>query len=356
MMRVNYIKLILALINRKTPIYAHFGLTHRCNLQCRMCNIWKTGHVDAELNLAQINNLANTLNSLGVFFISLGGGEPLLRGDLNEIIAVFIQKGLRVRLLTNGLLMEERGIQDMIRSGLRDISVSLDTALPQRQSYICQQEGIWEKIVDRMTLLSRLFPKRGSLLLVNTTVSRLNLEELPSLARFVAKLGYYISFVPLERRESGHCGVNIDGYPAELKITTGDYKTVDKIYEELIRMKQKNNSNIFNSTRFLNNSRQFLKNADRNWQCDAGRLYFSLTPQGGFSLCHRFNPERQYSDYDIITYLKSKEFNDKQKMLTKGCAGCMRPCWAEITNLAKDPRSFWEMLKVQVSASGRRRF
>jgi MoaA/NifB/PqqE/SkfB family radical SAM enzyme len=350
---INYLKLLSTIITKKGLMYVHFGLTHRCNLQCRMCNIWRSADKAQELSFAQIKTLADSLKSLGVNVISLGGGEPFLREDLKEIIKLFLKKGFLVRLLTNGTLFREKDLGELIQLGLNNISVSLDTLSPEKQSYICNQEGIWDKIIDSMVLISNLFPRRGSFLLVNTTVSRLNIEELPRLAQFASKLGYYISFIPLESFAERDSRSSSDTDFSEFQITLQDNELVDKIYGQLIEMKAKKN-NIFNSTRFLEDSRDFLKTSQMNWQCDAGRLYFSLDPKGDFSICHRFHSDRGL-DYNLEVLLKSQMFRSKQHKLTKDCPGCMRPCWAEITHLVRDKRSFWEMAKIEISTLKKRK-
>ncbi len=344
---ISYLRLLSAIINKRKMVYVHFGITHRCNLKCRVCSIWKLADKGEELNLGEIAAIADILKSLGVVIISLGGGEPFLRDDLREVVEIFVRRGFLVRLLTNGTLIKEELLKDLIKAGLRHISVSLDTLSPDKQSFICKQEGIWDRIVNSMELISGLFPKRRSLLLVNTTVSRLNLEELPLLADFVGRLGYYISFIPLEPLEVGHCGFRPEEYSPEFKINSQDHSLVDRVYGQLIDMKMKE-KNIFNSRDFLEKSRQFLKGLQKNWACDAGRLYLSLDPQGYFSICHHYPAEKRL-DKNISLYLESEDFQLKRKKFKDACPGCMRPCWAEITNLLNDKKSLLDMIRLEIS-------
>lgn len=199
-------------------------------------------------------------------------------------------------------------------------------------------------------MISGMFPKRRCLLLINTVVSRLNIEELPRLAQFADRLGYYISFVPFELPGITHCSLSYEDYDAEFKITDIQHDLIDKSYEALISKKRKN-SRILNSTLFLENSRGFLKSGRVNWQCDAGKLYFSVNPEGRFSICHRFDP----IDCFDLDYINSSQFQSKRDELVKNCPGCMRPCWAEISYLMKDRKSFWEMAKVRISTLKKRK-
>ena len=40
----NYARIAAAAVTRRVPVYAHFGITHRCNLTCKMCGIWRYGN------------------------------------------------------------------------------------------------------------------------------------------------------------------------------------------------------------------------------------------------------------------------------------------------------------------------
>ena len=40
----NYKRIALGALTRRVPVYAHFGITHRCNLTCKMCGIWRYGN------------------------------------------------------------------------------------------------------------------------------------------------------------------------------------------------------------------------------------------------------------------------------------------------------------------------
>ena len=94
--------LLSALVTRRTPYYVHFGVTHRCNLTCKMCGIWKMGDKRSEMSVDQIRAMAANLRELGTGVVSIGGGEPLLRDDLPQIVRAFFDQGMEVRLLTNG--------------------------------------------------------------------------------------------------------------------------------------------------------------------------------------------------------------------------------------------------------------
>lgn len=331
------INLFNAFIFKNKPLYVHYGITHRCNLHCRMCKIYQDVKEDEEISLGQIERIFELLKRLGALYVSIGGGEPFLREDLPLVIRLLRRKGFMVRLLTNGTFSDERLIKNLVLEGLREISISLDTLDSQKQDYICNKKGAWERIMRSIDLYSDILPKKRRLLLINTVVSPLNIMELRELSQFAKKKRYYISFVPIEANSSSEFNFNQD-----------DYRLIDESYEHLIRMKKERKSYIFNSSLFLEKSSQYLKTKERSWQCDAGKLYFSLNPRGEFSICHKFKAERSLLRSDSETFLKSEDFKINRQTLIKDCSGCMRPCWAEVSFLIKDRKSFWEMAKVRI--------
>jgi mycofactocin biosynthetic radical S-adenosylmethionine protein MftC len=334
--RAKLTALFKSYIFKNKPLYVHYGITHRCNLQCRMCKIYKEGNEAAEISLGRIETIFTVLKEWGVLYVSIGGGEPFLRKDLLPVIALLRNKGFMVRLLTNGTLADENLIKQFVPADLREISVSLDTLNSRLQDHIYNSEGVFDKVMNNMELFSRYIPGKNRLLLINTVVSRLNIAELPDLALFAKKKGYYISFIPIDNSDD-----------SEFNFMEKDNKQIDEIYEYLIKMKKRPLSPILNSSMFLNYSRRYLTRRPVKWRCDAGGLYFSMNPAGGISICHKFEPEGSLPDERTREVIMSRAFENKRKSLINGCPGCMRPCWAEISFLMRNPVSLYEALKVR---------
>ena len=334
---VQYLRLFKCLIQKNIPLYVHYGLTHRCNLRCRMCSIYQDEKEGEELSIIQIDKAFDFLKSLGIIYVSIGGGEPFLRKDLPLIISILRKKGFFVRLLTNGTLTNEDLVREVILNGLREVSISLDTLDPQKQDYICNCNGSWEKIIKSIEFFRNILPNDKAMLLINTVVSPLNIMELPELSKFVKEKGCYISFVPVEN--NGIC---------EFSFKESEHKYIDKSYKDLIKLKKESRNNIFNSSLFLEKSHQYLKDRKHDWRCDAGKLYLSLSPGGELSACHKSGFSISLAKEINKNFVKSEEFKSYSEDLASKCSGCMRPCWAEVSFLFKDKRSFWEMLRMRL--------
>lgn len=60
-------------------------ITHSCNLKCRICDIWKTGSIEKDIDISYIKKTLRQAKDLNIGEIALSGGEPLLREDVFEI-------------------------------------------------------------------------------------------------------------------------------------------------------------------------------------------------------------------------------------------------------------------------------
>ncbi len=83
------------------PLAINLLVTSKCNASCPCCNQKKT---NGELSIEEIERIARELKPR---YMPIGGGEPLLRDDLNEIIET-INKYSKTAVTTNGLLIKER--------------------------------------------------------------------------------------------------------------------------------------------------------------------------------------------------------------------------------------------------------
>lgn len=95
----------------------------RCNCRCVMCDIWKRDSI-TEITRADLERHRESLRNLGVRWVVLSGGEPLMHGDLAALCEFFRELGIRMTLLTTGLLLERRCME--VAEFFDDVIVSLD--------------------------------------------------------------------------------------------------------------------------------------------------------------------------------------------------------------------------------------
>lgn len=107
------------------------AITARCNMSCLYCHREgeEGGVRGCEISAEEIVKVISAGASLGVKRVKITGGEPLMRGDLEEILAR-LPSGLEVSLTTNGTLLAGRA-RSLAVAGLRRVNVSLDSLRPQ---------------------------------------------------------------------------------------------------------------------------------------------------------------------------------------------------------------------------------
>ncbi|MBM73887.1 MAG: hypothetical protein CMK59_00695 [Proteobacteria bacterium] len=354
----SYTQIARAAWDRTVPIYAHFGVTHRCNLTCKMCGIWRYGNAEEELSIPEVALVAAKMKKMGVAQVSIGGGEPFARDDLEDLVSCFVKENLNVRVLTNGIGVPLSRIDRMMDSGLQNFSISLDSLYPERFDYICEKEGSWNEAVKTMSHIAyRLRGVKGALPNINCVVSNLNLEELPELVRFAKALGFTISFLPIELLSDPKEGVKnwearFIRYRPEMGLHAEDTSVqiqtrIEKAYSQIIKMKE-DGWPILNSTPYLKASLQYLKTGRFPAEgCDAGRLYFSIAPNGQFTICHRTQHQHlHFLDPQFDDYFQSKLY-EKQRLREAGnCEGCMRACWIDTSAMFRTVRGFFETAKM----------
>lgn len=149
---------------------AFLVLTTRCTRACPHC-FYVTGHqglVEVEMNGDTVLFALESLRDRGLRGVILSGGEPLLRDDLESIIAGCVSMGLWTRLLTNGDLLTPERTTSLETAGLDAVSLSLDSLTD-------------ESMKSARRVLAHLALRSGMVVTVITTLTRKNVGELESI-------------------------------------------------------------------------------------------------------------------------------------------------------------------------------
>jgi MoaA/NifB/PqqE/SkfB family radical SAM enzyme len=105
------------------PSHAQIGLTNACPQRCTYC--YNKGRAGRVMDTATIKRVIKELKELGVFWLGLTGGEPLLNKDLLEIVESAAED-CAVKLFTTGSTLTPQLASDLKKAGLFSVSVSLD--------------------------------------------------------------------------------------------------------------------------------------------------------------------------------------------------------------------------------------
>lgn len=197
-------------------------------------------------------------------------------------------------------------------------------------------------ILDSMLRFREVLPSRA-VPIINVCVSSLNLDELPALVEFASQRQFHCSFVPVALAESKGDGDGFAAHAPEMALSPDEKEHAVEVYDHLIRLKRRG-APIANSTRFLRDSAQYLRDGSYPWSCDAGLLYISVSPEGDVSICHRYPPFARWDETNLAGRMASSENRRLFRGQREVCEGCMRPCWAEVSHVFRSPASGLEAL------------
>ena len=165
------------------------NLTRRCNLACAHCYLdaHTLQHGDAdELTTDDVRGLLDTVaNRSTETMVVLTGGEPLLRPDLETLLAHGVQRGLPMVVGTNGVMLTDQRVQTLKASGAMGVGISVDSLDPAQHDAFRGHAGSWEKTLAGMEACRRHeLPFQ-----VHFSVTETNADEVPAMIDFARASG-----------------------------------------------------------------------------------------------------------------------------------------------------------------------
>jgi pyrroloquinoline quinone biosynthesis protein E len=169
----------------KPPTTLLAELTYRCPLHCPYCsNPVDLARAAAELSTDDWKRVLSEARALGVLQLGLSGGEPMLRKDLEEIIAHAHTVGLYSTLVTSGLGLTAPRARRLKDVGLEHVQISFQDSDPGVAEHIA---GI--KSVDKKRAAAALVKALDFAFSVNVVLHRANLDHIGEIIELAASLG-----------------------------------------------------------------------------------------------------------------------------------------------------------------------
>ena len=167
----------------RVPLSAHLDLTYRCNERCEHCYL--EHHDKGEMSTPQIYDLLEQLAEAGVFFLTLSGGEPLLRRDCFQIIRHARALSFNVKLKTNAVLIREKEAARLRALGVEQIQVSVYSHQPQVHDAITKLPGSLKRTLAAI----RFMKSHGLKVTLANVLMRSNFQDGPGVQSLAAELG-----------------------------------------------------------------------------------------------------------------------------------------------------------------------
>ena len=162
-----------------------YNCTARCNLGCLHCySASDPARRDAELTTAQAKKLLADLVEVNVPVVLFSGGEPLLRGDLFELMAEAKQLGLRTVISTNGTLIDEPAAAKLKNAGVSYVGISIDGTEPFHNRFR-QNTGAFQATIKGIRNCQKTGIRTG----LRFTITKSNASQIPAIFDVAAEHG-----------------------------------------------------------------------------------------------------------------------------------------------------------------------
>ena len=204
----------VALEHKFEPLQDRFGriarklrvsVTDRCNFRCDFCMPVKPVWLPKSeiLTYEEIARIARILAKMGVTKVRLSGGEPLMRRDLDILVAMLreIPEVKTIAMTTNGFYLAEMA-ERLKKAGLDSVTVSLHSLKPERYDEVVGRKGVFEQVMEGLKVAQGvgLNPVK-----VNVVVLRgCNEDEILDFAEFARKSNLtvrFIEYMPFDGRK-----------------------------------------------------------------------------------------------------------------------------------------------------------
>jgi MoaA/NifB/PqqE/SkfB family radical SAM enzyme len=343
--------LVASVLTHQNPLYVQYYVTARCNLRCQQCNVIYGNGDQEECTIDQVRMIAKNLAEIGTSIVLLTGGEPFARADLPEIAAAFISEGIHPRIQTNGFASES-ALQKCIDVGVKDISISLDSLIPELQDSINGGfDDTWELALEKVAFVNQHFPK-DAFCAFGCVLAPSNVDQIIPIIKFASAIGWWVSLAPAHQTPV-HEPRSFATYDPALVFTEDQYPAVRRVLDEVKDLK-KQGYNLYDSEEYIEDIYRYITKTPIRWRrrnensCDAPNLYFAIQPNGDMAVCcdYRLSSSIATYDSDFPKLYSSRVMYKEATAITKACSGCMYGSFPEISISARYLRPMFERAKL----------
>ena len=169
------------------PRLIAFEVTRRCRYSCRHCRANASASVEEELTTKECKKIIKAIAKYQKCVLIFTGGEPMEREDIYELIEYSREVGLRPVMATCGYLVDEETIAKLKKAGILTLSFSIDGASAESHDKFRGTDGAFDSTIRA----AKLAQEKHIRFQINTTISKLNIDEVIGIAELARELGAY---------------------------------------------------------------------------------------------------------------------------------------------------------------------
>jgi AdoMet-dependent heme synthase len=209
------------------PLSVQLDLTYRCNERCIHCYLDHNDH--GEMTTVEIKDLLDQMADAGVFYLTLSGGEILMRRDFFEIVEHARARTFCIKLKTNGVLIREKEAERLRALGVESVQISVYSHRPEVHDAITKMPGSFRQSIEAV----RFLRKQGLHVTMANVLMVQNAQDYSGVRALAAELGASFTMdptiTPMMDGDRSILGLNVD--KAALKEVFRDEDLVGNVEE-----------------------------------------------------------------------------------------------------------------------------
>lgn len=319
------------IFNKNIPLVIGLHVTNMCNFNCVYCYGLYYDNKKEDFTTAEVLKLIDELSDMGTRYITLTGGEPLLRNDIEVIIDRIKEKNIICSMNTNGSLI---GKKIHVVKKLDSITISLDGA-EKATNDKNRGENTFVKIMEGIRLLKSNKIPFDSV----TVVTKNNFRSLKKILELAKKEVFMAEFNLVQDQNSE---IN-DAIKHQLPI-----REAKKVLRQLIQFKKEGYPVLY-----ANSSREHALNWPFGYE---RKVFYGEIPKGfkylpcymGKFMCHIDADGYVYPCIQLagrFPALNFKEVGFKKAWghleKSKRCKSCYAVCYNEFNQLYGLKKDVW---------------
>ena len=293
-------------------------LTKRCNLTCQFCDI---SNLNEEMITADAIRVIDNAYRLGLRWLIITGGEPLLHKGVFDIASYAKNLGFKVGITTNGILIKEN-VNKIHKSGIDVISVSLD-GFSESHDALRGKAGLFEQVKANILMLKTIIGEEQEIT-INFVLTNKNINDLEPLYDWARTQKIFFDFWPVNH----HKELNIN--------MAGDYSMLRSFVKKLRKNRHISRSKYYY---YINTPLYLNGNKDLRVRCLALVRNLGVDVNGDITPCCVWNKEKMHLGNAIKDDLEALWHSNEYRRLRvslyrQGCSGgCYNNSLHEFTNM-----------------------
>ena len=182
---------------KRGPLFISWLCTYQCNARCKFCSTHEMNKQFSEsISREKALAIAHEIGRAKTWVVGFTGGEVLLWPHLFEVIKVLKRYGVRVYIITNGLILKNN-VDNIIESGLDTVVVSIDSIDSREHDQNRGKEGIYSSIMEGIGDLKSKRKLEKPTIKSTTVISKKTYPEIEKTVDYLSGIVDVVSIQPV---------------------------------------------------------------------------------------------------------------------------------------------------------------